>query len=421
MTNRRLRILYVAGQWPQEGSTGVQLRLLQVGRALQNVGEVNLVVADYGGGTEALEKTSSEFQVYSSVDVLDLPRNELRRRLKWWLTPRSLNIYSCIAEERGRIRVCNALSNFDLIWINSLRVANMFGLWCWPRSILDIDDIPSTYELTKWRNADRVMDRLKAGARLFPMRRDESFLRERFSVLGVCSEADRRYLGGGSRIHVIPNGFERPAVEPHRQPVTPPRLGFIGNFKHPPNFHGVQWFLRTCWDRINCKAPGARLRLVGQGSDSILEIASSDVDSLGWVMDPSEEIATWSAMIVPIRLGAGTRVKVAEAFSRKVPVVSTRLGAFGYDLTNGQEVLLADTPEAFVSACVQLIQAPVEAATMAERAWQLFLNKWTWNAIVPRVCEAAQQCLSLSRAAIAGAPFCEKRQPTLRNLFPHPD
>jgi hypothetical protein len=52
-----------------------------------------------------------------------------------------------------------------LIWINSLRVANMFGLWCWPRSVLDIDDIPSNYELTRWRNGDRLMDRLKGGAR----------------------------------------------------------------------------------------------------------------------------------------------------------------------------------------------------------------------------------------------------------------
>ena len=391
----RPRILYLTGAWPQEGCTGVQLRLLQVGRALQNLGEVNLVVVSDGGGAQAEENKSSEFRVYCGVDAVVLPPGGLRQRLKWWLYPRSLNLYTQVAAERGRVHVCSGLSSFDLIWINSLRVANMFGLWCWPRSVLDIDDIPSTYELTRWRNGDRLMDRLKGGARVLAMRRGERLLRERFTVLGVCSEADHRYLGGGSHIHVIPNGFDRPCAEPHRQLSTPPRLGFIGNFSHPPNFEGVQWFLRKCWPRIKREVPNARLRLVGKDSGGILK-ADAEVDSLGWKKDPSEEIATWSAMIVPIRLGAGTRVKVAEAFSRKVPLVSTGLGAFGYDVVDGKELILADTPEVFAKACVRMIREPVEAATMAERAWQSFLNSWTWDAIAPRVWAAAEQCLKLS-------------------------
>jgi glycosyltransferase involved in cell wall biosynthesis len=135
---------------------------------------------------------------------------------------------------------------------------------------------------------------------------------------------------------------------------------------------------------------------VGKDRGGILKADGPEVDSLGWIKDPSEEIATWSAMIVPIRLGAGTRVKVAEAFSRKVPLVSTGLGAFGYDVVDGKELILADTPEVFAKACVRMIREPVEAATMAERAWQSFLNSWTWDAIAPRVWGAAEQCLKLS-------------------------
>jgi glycosyltransferase involved in cell wall biosynthesis len=397
MRKCRPRILYIVGAWPHQGSTGVQLRLLQVGRALQKIGDVELVTACNGGGAEALEKATSEFRVYCSVKTTALPPGGLRQRLQWWLDPRCLKLHDLVAEERGRLRVCEGLSNFDLVWINSLRVADMFGLWRWPRSTLDIDDVPSTYELTKWRNEDRLWDRLKARARVAVLRRGERLLlRERFTVLGVCSEADHQYLGGGSLIHVIPNGFERPGAEPRRQRGTPPRLGFIGFFGHPPNFDGVRWFLRKCWPMIKREVPDARLRLVGKESDRMLTAAGPEVDILGWMMDPSDEIATWSAMIVPIRIGAGTRVKVAEAFSRKVPLVSTRLGALGYDVADGQELILADSPEEFARGCIRTIREPEEAATMAERAWQSFLKRWTWDAIAPRVWAAAEQCLRLS-------------------------
>ena len=64
-----------------------------------------------------------------------------------------------------------------------------------------------------------------------------------------------------------------------------------------------------------------------------------DVDALGYVADAASEMATWSAMIIPVRLGGGTRVKIADAFSRKCPVVSTRLGAYGYDVQTGRELI----------------------------------------------------------------------------------
>jgi glycosyltransferase involved in cell wall biosynthesis len=382
--------------WPHEKSFGAQLRILHVGRALKNVGDVNLVVVSNADDASAVQKTASEFQLYCNLRTQGIERRGLWQRLRWWLDPRFLNLYGFVPEERGRIYVCESLRQFDLIWLHSLGVANIFGLWRWPRSMLDIDDVPSTAEMAKWRSGERLIERFKAGVRAIVWRRREKLLRERFTALGVCSEADRQILGGGKHIHVIPNGFERPHFEPRPKPGKPPRLGFIGLFSYPTNLDGVRWFLRECWPLIKRGVPDARLRLVGKDSDGPLKPVDTDVDGLGWMADPSDEIATWSAMIVPIRLGAGTRVKVAEAFSRKCPLVSTRLGAYGYEVADGQELLLADTPEAFAKACIRLIRQPVEAATMAERAWQSFLNSWTWDAIAPRVWAAAEQCLKLS-------------------------
>ncbi len=391
----RPRILYIVPAWPHERSFGQQLRVLHVGRALQKIGEVKLAIVSDTEDAEAMEKTANEFEVHCNLRTKTVLHREPWHRLKWWLDPGIMDSSGFLVEERDRVRVCQSLGDFDLIWINCVRVANMFGLWRWPHSMLDIDDLPSTYQMTEWRHGDRLMDKFKAGARVLALRRREKLLAERFTSLGVCSEADRRFLGGGRHIHVIPNGFERPLAEPHRQPTKPPRLGFIGVFTHPPNLEGVRWFMRNCWPQIKREVPDVRLRLVGKYSDGPLKPADPDVDGLGFVADPSEEIATWSAMIVPLRLGSGTRLKVAEAFSRKCPLVSTRFGALGYDVADDKEAFLADVPEAFARACIRAIREPSEATAVADRAWHRFLNSWTWDAIAPRVWSAAAHCLRL--------------------------
>ena len=156
----------------------------------------------------------------------------------------------------------------------------------------------------------------------------------------------------------------------------------------------VEWFVRECWPQIRRLVPGVRLRLTGKLTDRLFSSSVDGVDGLGWVEDPASEMATWSMMVVPLRVGAGTRVKIADGFSRRCPIVSTRLGAFGYDVENGRELMLADSPESFVDACVRVLREPAEAERMAERGWVKFLEHWTWDALAPRVHAAAEFALS---------------------------
>ncbi|BFU93234.1 MAG: hypothetical protein NTAFB01_44210 [Nitrospira sp.] len=121
-----------------------------------------------------------------------------------------------------------------------------------------------------------------------------------------------------------------------------------------------------------------------------------DIEGLGFVDDPTSEIATWSAMIVPIRTGGGTRIKIAEAFSRKCPVVSTSQGAFGYQVVDGEDLLLADSAEEFAAACVLLVQHGYLGRKMSETAWKKYLNNWTWDSIGESVANAVKQCLTRS-------------------------
>jgi polysaccharide biosynthesis protein PslH len=214
----------------------------------------------------------------------------------------------------------------------------------------------------------------------------------------VCSEDDRRYLGRPERIHVIPNGAHPLAARP-RAFSEPPRIGLIGNCTFTFNEDGVKWFIRHVWPMIKREIPRAQLRLVGRGSAGYLTKLGPDIIGLGWLEDPGEEIASWSAMIVPIKVGAGTRVKVAEGFARRCPVVATTIGAFGYDLENGREILLADRADDFASACVLLLRTPELGEALSERAHKRFLEQWTWDSFESTVGTVVQECLARSKCA----------------------
>jgi glycosyltransferase involved in cell wall biosynthesis len=346
-----------------------------------------------------VDQTREEFDFHGSIRVESRPNKRLGQRLAWLTNPRYMNVHGCVANTSDRARLLERLPEFDALWLQNSRTANILQQWHWARSVLDIDDIPSTFHRSLRQSESRRVSRWKAGLHVRLARRREALWKQRFSTLVVCSAADREYLGGGPQIHVVPNGFARPAQEPVRSPVSPPRIGFIGLFSYMPNVEGVRWFVRECWPEIKKQIPDARLRLVGKDTDSDLKPDGADIDALGWVSDPAKEIASWSAMIIPVRHGAGTRVKIADAFSRKCPVVSTSLGAYGYDVTDGRELRLADTARDFAAACVSMVREPGPANELAERAWKKFLQLWTWESITPNVASAVQHAIGGTRFA----------------------
>lgn len=397
-----MRILYLTPCWPHGRSFGGQLRALHVGRALRQIGQVTIaVVSDDEPEGDAQEQTAAEFTVLPQIRVGIQRNRRASERLQWLLNPRYLNVHGCIADTADRARLLEVVPKYDLVWLLNSRTPNILQSWNWPNSVLDVDDLPSSFHRSQQQSALGVGERWKAGLEAALARRRERLWPERFNALAVCSQNDRQYFNGAAHVHVIPNGFPRPAVEPQRRPVSPARLGFIGLFSYAPNREGVRWFLRNCWPVIKKQVPEARLRLIGKDTDGFLKPQDADVDALGWMSDPAEEIATWSGIIIPVMSGAGTRIKIADAFSRKCPVVSTTLGAYGYEVRSGEELLLADDAEGFASGCISLMRGQRLGEEMAERAWRKFLARWTWESITPSVHAAADDVLRRGKRSVA--------------------
>jgi len=392
------RILYISASSPDRATYGSEIRSFHIKKALEQIGKLDVALVD-----PASAQIVNPADVIHVCDLQSFRNDRLLKKLRWILDPRVPYPHGFGVDTHSEAVVSRILQDYHLIWFSKLRTANLFRRWAWPRSIIDVDDVPSTFERSVLQNGGSAGTKLLSAIRLFSWRRRESLLGERFSVIAVCSEADEKYLNllrVHAPIHVIPNGSEKPLREPVRNPADPPRIGFVGFMDYYPNIEGLQWFLGRCWPAIKRDLPNVKLRLAGKGSDGQQIPKAHDVEGLGWVSTLADEISTWSLMIVPIRLGAGTRGKIAEGFGRKCPIVSTSLGAFGYEVQNGEEVFLADSAEDFSAACIRAIRNPLESEAMAEKAYGKFLLHWTWEAISPQIWAAAENCLRRSAGVL---------------------
>jgi glycosyltransferase involved in cell wall biosynthesis len=94
-------------------------------------------------------------------------------------------------------------------------------------------------------------------------------------------------------------------------------------------------------------------------------------------------MAGWSCSVAPIRVGSGTRIKILDAFRHGCPVVSTTLGCSGLDVTHDRELLIADRPDDFAKACVELCRNGDLRGRLRARAHRTWEERFTPEAIAP--------------------------------------
>jgi polysaccharide biosynthesis protein PslH len=401
----RPRILFVTSHWPLAQDYGAQQRVLNIGKLLSRLGDVSfLIVSTEAADPETVRKTQNEFRVCGVMRPLVAePRglfDRLPERILHEFDPTYLETDPYFVGNSDRLRLEELVNEHDLVWVHTIRTANWFRTYRWPHSVLDVDDLPSRIEQSSARSGGNPVQRLLNLRRAWFWRRRERMFLERFDVLTVCSQEDRLYLGESERIHVVPNGSYSFAKRSHVVSDAP-RIGFIGNCEFKPNEDGLKWFIREAWPHVKRRFPLAQLRLVGRESARHLPALGPDVVGLGWLQDPGDEMATWSAMIVPIRFGGGTRVKLAEGFARRCPVVATTIGAFGYGAQNGKEILVSDSARGFAANCVRLLTDVALGETLADRAHKLLLERWTWDSFEGSVRSAVEDCLTRNKQAQA--------------------
>lgn len=143
-------------------------------------------------------------------------------------------------------------------------------------------------------------------------------------------------------------------------------LLFVGGFQHPPNVDAIVWFLENVWPLIQARAPGLVLQVAGSNMPEALHrLASDTVRMLGQVPRVEPLLDGVRVSIAPLRYGAGVKGKINQAMALGVPVVATSVAAEGMGLADGEDVLIADSPQAFAE---QVLRAHEDAALWARLA-----------------------------------------------------
>ena len=199
----------------------------------------------------------------------------------------------------------------------------------------------------------------------------------------VCSDKDKAFLAKATpcpRITVAPNVVKLPQTRGSL--ISDARFSFlfVGTFGYYPNVDGIIYFCNEVLPLIRAaEHPPFVVGIAGAGMPAELRHMLQEIPEvalLGFVEDLSVVYADSAAVIVPIRAGGGTRVKVLEAFSYEKPVVSTSLGVEGLRVRDGETVLIGDTPELFAQQCLRIMKNPELRIRLGQNALQLVSSEY---------------------------------------------
>ncbi|MFZ4519866.1 MAG: glycosyltransferase [Microthrixaceae bacterium] len=210
----------------------------------------------------------------------------------------------------------------------------------------------------------------------------------------VCSDLDADRSGVANAV-VVPNGCEPPSAPRVDRTVVrgggAPVLGFVGALDYEPNTEAVEWFVREVFPIVRTHRPDARFRVVGRGAELVEWVrGEAGVELVGRVPDLRAELDLTDVSVVPIRVGAGTRLKVVEALAHHLPLVTTTVGCEGIDVVDGATALVADDARGFADACLRLLGDGALRQRLADAGADLFGERYTWAGIRGRVTELAR-------------------------------
>lgn len=179
----------------------------------------------------------------------------------------------------------------------------------------------------------------------------------------------------------IPTGVDVEYFHPPAAEAEEPDVVFVGSMDWLPNQDAVAWFVDKVLPLVRREAP-ARFVVVGRRPPASIRRLDDGRTVLvtGTVEDVRPFVGSAQVVVVPIRIGGGTRIKIFEAMAMERAVVSTTVGAEGLPVTHGRDILLADDAAAFAGHVVRLLGNRDERVQLGEAGRRLVQERHSWEA-----------------------------------------
>lgn len=208
----------------------------------------------------------------------------------------------------------------------------------------------------------------------------------RYDVNIVMSQTDGeelKQINPKAALAVVPNGVDTNYFLPEKENNIP-ALIYTGGMNMFANRDAVLYFLKEIWPAIKAQEPTVKFYAIGQDPPSeLIKIGMNDRQVVipGYVEDIRPFVVGASVYVVPLRVGGGTRLKVLDALAMGKAIVSTSIGCEGLEVTNGQDIMIADNPVDFAEKTISLLRNKEKRTALGKAARALAELKYGWEAI----------------------------------------
>ncbi len=207
------------------------------------------------------------------------------------------------------------------------------------------------------------------------------------AVSDVDAERFRRDFGV-ERVRIVENGVDTRYFQPSATSRDPARLLFLGSLDWRPNLDGVQRLLDDVFPLVRREIPEATLAVVGRNPSDALRrriAALPGVELFGNVPDVRPFLAACGILVVPLRIGGGSRLKILEALAAGVPVVSTRIGAEGLHLEPGRDLTVIESVADLGPALIDAIRHYPRLTREGEHGREQVLDRYDWDRLADQL------------------------------------
>ncbi|MDX9891505.1 MAG: glycosyltransferase family 4 protein [Bacteroidales bacterium] len=207
----------------------------------------------------------------------------------------------------------------------------------------------------------------------FSLKKYELSVLQKIDGFMAISSVDYNFFINNTQVNgkVIPFGIEIDHYEPDEDylPSKTPELFHIGSMNWLPNKEGIEWFLDQVWPKIIDAFPTITFTIAGRSiPEKFYQLKTDAFHIAGEVEDAKQFMLSKDIMIVPLLSGSGIRIKIIEGMALGKTIITTSIGAEGLDISDGVNILLANTPEEFLEKVTLCVNSPEICKIIGENA-----------------------------------------------------
>ncbi|KJS28676.1 MAG: hypothetical protein VR64_23430 [Desulfatitalea sp. BRH_c12] len=400
---KKFNIFFLADIVPYPPNTGIKIRTYNIVKQLAQKYNVYLFCFNHKimiNSPEILQEYTTHLLSFcKDVKVFDIPSDKykttyytlLARNLASKLPYRTQRYYS--AECVNAIKILLAKEKIHLAHFDKTeffiyqRILGVIPIILTNHNIeSDLMRQRSKFEISHHRRFFAYLQYLKT------RKYEINSLKNAYGFI-TCTQSDNNFFNNLIQTDkpsaVIPNGVDAQKYKPQNLNEKNYIL-IIGaqNKDSTANYDATMYFLQKIWPKIVQAHPEVELKIVGRHPDaSLLSIGQSQpaIHVVGFVDDERSYIEESKMLVVPLRIGGGSRLKILTAMAMQKLVISTSKGAEGIECQDDHDILLADDAEEFAGKAIKALSDYNLRSRIGKQARQMILAKYDWDKIGQKI------------------------------------